>query len=290
MCSSDLQASAWSEPAWFEVELDQASGWRATWIGLGRIRLNFKPPTSLSPSDPVARALGPVPYLRRAFTVDRPVTSARLHVTALGLYEARLNGHRIGDAVLAPGWTDYTRRIPYQTYDVTGLLAGGENVLAALLADGWYSGFIGFDAKRAGAQYGPAPEFLAQLVIRFADGSDQWIVTDGRWRAAFGAIRHADLLMGERHDLALEPHGWDSPGFDTDGWLDVRCRDRDDVPLVADPGPPVRVTQEVPAVSIAADPAGRQIVDFGQNLPGWVRISVDGPPGACIRGIGRAHV
>ena len=279
---SSGQASGWSEPAWFEVELDP-SGWRASWIGLGRIRLNFKPPTSLSPSDPVARALGPVPHLRRAFTVDKPVASARLHVTALGLYEARLNGRRVGDAVLAPGWTDYTRRIPYQTYDVTGLLADGENVLGALLADGWYCGFIGFDAKRAGAQYGPAPEFLAQLVIRFADGSDQWIVTDGRWRAAFGAIRHADLLMGERHDLALEPHGWDSPGFDASGWLDVRCRDRDAVPLVADPGPPVRVTQEVPAVSITADPAGRQIVDFGQNLPGWVRISVDGPPGACIR-------
>ena len=101
--------------------------------------------------------MAPAPYLRRAFTVDGPVASARLHVTALGLYEARLNGQRVGDAFLAPGWTDYAQRVLYQTYDVTGLLAPGENVLGAILADGWYAGFVGFDAKRAGAHYGTAP-------------------------------------------------------------------------------------------------------------------------------------
>ena len=105
---------------------------------------------------------------------------------------------------------------------MTGLLAEGENVLGAILADGWYAGFVGFDAKRAGAHYGTAPELLAQLVITFADGTRQWIVTDEQWRAADGAIRHADLLMGERHDLRLEPHGWDAPGFDASGWRAVR--------------------------------------------------------------------
>ena len=105
----------------------------------------------------MARALTPAPYLRRAFTVDQPVTSARLYVTALGLYEARLNGRRVGDGFLTPGWTDYTRRIAYQTYDVTRLLTEGENVLGAILADGWYAGFYGFDAKRAGAHYGDYP-------------------------------------------------------------------------------------------------------------------------------------
>jgi alpha-L-rhamnosidase len=275
--------SPWSEPARFEVELDPAAGWRASWIGLGRIRENFRPPTGPGPSDAVARALAPVPYLRRAFTVGRQVASARLYVTALGLYEARLNGTRIGDAVLAPGWTDYGQRIQYQTYDVTSLLRSGENVLGALLADGWYCGFFGFDAKRAGAHYGAAPEFLAQLVITLRDGSDQWIVTDGQWQAGFGAIRHADLLMGERHDLALEPRGWDAPGFDASGWPGVRCRDRGGAALVADPGPPVRVTQEVAPRSIVRDPAGRQIVDFGQNLPGWLRIRVDAPAGTHIR-------
>jgi alpha-L-rhamnosidase len=275
--------SGWSEPASFEVELDPASGWRASWIGRGRLRGSFQPPSENGPSDAVVKALTPVPYLRRAFSVDRPVASARLHVTALGLYEARLNGSRIGDAVLAPGWTDYARRIQYQTYDVTGLLREGENVLGALVADGWYSGFVGFDAKRAGTHYGNAPEFLAQLVIEFGDGTDQWIVTDGQWQASFGAIRHADLLMGERHELALEPRGWDLPGFDSGSWAEVRCRDRDAVPLVADPGPPIRVTQEVAPRSVSVDRAGRHIVDFGQNLPGWLRIQVDAPAGTCIR-------
>jgi alpha-L-rhamnosidase len=275
--------SAWSEPARFEVELDPADGWRASWIGLGRVRDDFRAPTAPGPADPLRHALAPAPYLRRSFTLRQPAVSARLYVTARGLYEARLNGQRVGDAVLAPGWTDYAQRIAYQTYDVTGLLRPGENVLGALLADGWYSGFVGFDAKRAGAQYGAAPEFLAQLVIGFADGTDQWVVTDGEWRARFAAVRHADLLMGERHELALEPRGWDSPGFDPAGWRAVRCRDRDGTPLVADPGPPIRVTQEITPCGIERDAAGRHIVDFGQNLPGWLRVAVTGPAAACVR-------
>jgi alpha-L-rhamnosidase len=279
----DQAVSEWSEPARFEVELDPADGWRASWIGLGRIREDFRAPTATGPADPLRHALAPAPYLRRAFTVSQPAVSARLYVTARGLYEARLNGRRVGDGVLAPGWTDYAQRIGYQTYDVTGLLRPGENVLGAVLGDGWYSGFVGFDAKRAGAHYGAAPELLAQLVIGFADGTGQWVVTDGEWQARFAAVRHADLLMGERHDLALEPHGWDAPGFDPAGWRPVRCHGRDGTPLVADPGPPTRVTQEITPRCIERDPAGRHIVDFGQNLTGWLRITVNGPAGACVR-------
>jgi alpha-L-rhamnosidase len=283
--------SDWSDPAVFEVELDRTSGWHASWIGPGRVRESVTPPSGAGPVDPVARALTPAPYLRRAFTVDQPVTSARLYVTALGLYEARLNGRRVGDGFLTPGWTDYTQRIAYQTYDVTSLLNQGDNILGAILADGWYAGFYGFDPKRAGAHYGEVPELLAQLVLRLADGSDQRIVTDGQWESAAGSIRHADLLMGERHDLAREPHGWDVPGFIPHSgasgaggaWRPVRVRERDGTPLVADLGPPVRVTQEIAPRSIATDDHGRHIVDFGQNLTGWLRVKVEGPPGTQIR-------
>ena len=197
--------SSWTRPT---AGGDRGSGWARP--GRGSARRRGLP-------DPVAKALTPVPYLRRAFVLDSrwtSVASARLYVTALGLYEARLNGGRVGDAVLAPGWTDYARRVPYQTYDVTGLLREGENVIGALLADGWYAGFVGFDAKRAGAHYGTAPELLAQLVITFADGTASGWSPTASWRGRPGAIRHADLLMGERHDLALEPGGWDAPGFD----------------------------------------------------------------------------
>jgi alpha-L-rhamnosidase len=272
--------SEWSEPAWFEVELDPAH-WQASWIGLGAIRENFLPPAGDGPSDGVANALRPAPYLRHAFVLDEPVAWARLYVTALGLYEARLNGQRAGDYVLAPGWTDYARRIPYQTYDVGGLLHEGENVFGAIVADGWYCGFIGFDAKRAGAQYGDAPEFLAQLVIGLAGGGRRVILTGDQWRARFAAIRHADLLMGERHDLTLEPSGWDLPGYADDDWQPVRARGLDGRPLVADPGPPIRVIEDVVPRSIATDDDGRHIVDFGQNLTGWLRLRASA--GARIR-------
>ena len=277
------QASDWSDPAAFEVELDPAKGWQASWIAQDRARESVTAPTGDGPADPVARTMAPAPYLRRAFTLTGPVASARLYVTALGLYEARLNGHRVGDAFLAPGWTDYPRRVLYQAHDVTGLLVPGENVLGAIIADGWYAGFVGFDAKQPGAHYGTVPELLAQLVITLADGSQQWVVSDEHWRAQDGAIRHADLLMGEKHDLRLEPAGWDAPGFDAASWPAVRCRDRDSRTLAADPGPPVRVTQEIRPAAITRDTSGRQLIDFGQNLTGWVRIAVVAPPGATVR-------
>jgi alpha-L-rhamnosidase len=277
--------SPWSSPATFEVELDPVLGWRASWIGLGPARESFTPPIQEGRADPINNALHPAPYLRRPFVAAAPVASARLHVTALGLYEARLNGQRVGDAFLTPGWTDYDQRVLYQTYDVTGLLVAGENVLAAVLADGWYTGFVGFDAKRAGAHYGAAPELLAQLVLTYADGTSEVVGTGARWQGRFAAVRHADLLMGERHDLWMEPRGWDAPGFDagSGGWRAVRCRELDGRSLAADPGPPVRVTQSLPPVRVWRDEAGRQLVDFGQNLTGWVRLRADGPAGTAIR-------
>jgi alpha-L-rhamnosidase len=275
--------SEWSRPALFEVELDPLDGWQASWISAGRARKSVSPPAQAGPPDPVAMALKPAPYLRRAFTVSQPVVSARLYVTALGLYEARLNGQRIGDAFLTPGWTDYGQRILYQTYDVTSLLSHGENVLGAIIADGWYAGFVGYDAKRAGAHYGTAPELLAQLAITFGDGTAAQVVTDSQWQARLAAIRHADLLMGERQDLRLEVPGWDRPGFDASGWDPVRCRDRAWSPLAADPGPQVRVTEEIAPVSVARDNAGRHVIDFGQNLTGWLRLRADAAPGTVIR-------
>ena len=275
--------SDWSAPAWFEVELDPADDWHGSWIGQARVRESATPPTGAGPVDSVSRALTPAPYLRRVFSVGKPVASARLHVTALGLYEARLNGQRVGDAYLSPGWTDYDKRVLYQTYDVTSLLAAGENVLGAIIADGWYSGYFGFDPKRAGAHYGTVPELLAQLVITFEDGSRELIVTDEHWTVRAAAIRHADLLMGEKHDLRLEAHGWDTSGFDDTGWRAVRCRPLDGRPLVADPGPPIRVTETIRPVQVSRDDSGRYVIDFGQNLTGWVRVRADAPAGTTIR-------
>ena len=285
-------ASAWSAPASLEVELRPAD-WEASWIGLGPLREHFDPPSQPGRPDAVANALRPAPYLRRSFTLAGPVAAARLHVTALGLYEARLNGHRIGDAALAPGWTDYHQRVLYQSYDVTALLRDGENVLGAILGDGWYCGFVGFDAKRAGAHYGAAPELLAQLDITLQDGSVQRIVSDDQWTGRSAAIRHADLLMGERQELSLALPGWDGAdagdadardaGAEEAGWRPVRCRPLDGRVLAADPGVPVRVTEEISPAAVSRSADGVYVIDFGQNLTGWVRIRASGPAGTSIR-------
>jgi alpha-L-rhamnosidase len=288
--------SQWSAPASFAVELAPAD-WHASWIGLGPVRDSFGPPSQPGVPDPVASALRPAPYLRHSFTLAAPAVTARLHVTALGLYEARLNGQRIGDAFLTPGWTDYGQRVLYQTYDVTHLLREGENVLGAILGDGWYAGFVGFDAKRAGAHYGPAPELLAQLELTLADGTAARVVSDGQWQGRFAAIRHADPLMGERHDLRLEPPGWDAPGYGAPasgaagaaGWRPVRHRPRDGRVLAADPGVPVRVTQQLSPVAVTRTADGTRVIDFGQNLTGWLAIRADGPAGTTI-GVRHAEV
>jgi alpha-L-rhamnosidase len=303
----DGLVSAWSAAASFAVELAPAD-WTACWIGLGPLRESFTPPSQPGRPDPVASALRPAPYLRRSFTLAGPVATARLQVTALGLYEARLNGQRVGDAFLTPGWTDYGQRVLYQAYDVTALLREGENVLGAVLGDGWYAGFTGFDAKRAGTHYGAAPELLAQLEVTYRDGTTARVVSDGRWQGRFAAIRHADLLMGERHDLRLEPNGWDAPGGDApggdssggdapggdspgdgeaaaggSGWREVLSRPRDGRVLSADPGVPVRVTQEVSPVSVTRAADGTRVIDFGQNLTGWLSIRASGPAGTVVR-------
>jgi alpha-L-rhamnosidase len=272
----------WSAPAHFETGLVPGD-WEAQWVGLGADHGPHQAPTEEGPVDPVALAMKPAQYLRRPFALDKPVHSGRLYVTALGVYRVSINGSRVGDAVLAPGWTDYAKRILYQTFDVTGLLARGDNVLGAVIADGWACSFYGFDGKRPGAHYARYPELLSQLTVRFVDGSEVTISTDDEWTGSTGAVVYADLLMGERRDMAKEPDGWDRPGFGSSSWRRVLCRPRSKASLVADPGPPVRVIEEIPAKTISRRPSGKLLVDFGQNLAGWVRLRVEEPPGTDVR-------
>ena len=172
--------SQWSSPASFETELAQAD-WAASWIGLGALRESFTPPSQPGKPDAVDSALRPAPYLRYSFSLAEPVASARLHVTALGLYEARLNGQRVGDAFLTPGWTDYGQRVLYQSYDVTGLLRDGENVLGAVLGDGCSRRVRRVRRQARGSALRPRrPGLLAQLEITFADGTAARVVSDAR--------------------------------------------------------------------------------------------------------------
>ncbi|MEV4580475.1 family 78 glycoside hydrolase catalytic domain [Nonomuraea jabiensis] len=233
----------------------------------------------LEPEDWSARFAGPGEgsLLRGEFRARSGVRAARLYTTALGLYEAELNGQVVGDHVLAPGWTAYRHRLRYQTYDVTDLLREGANCLGATLADGWYRGRLGFEGKRA--LYGDQLAWLAQLEISYADGTTERFVTDPSWRAAPGPLVSSGLYDGEVHDARLERSGWSLPGFDDSGWAAVEIVDRDLSTLVAPDGPPVRRTEILAPVERRTSPSGATIYDFGQNLVGRLRITARGRAG-----------
>ena len=273
------ESSPYGGPAVFEAGLLEKSDWKGDWISLGKgPDEDFDPPTG-EEYDDLANGLAPSPYLRKEFSLDRTVRRARLYATARGVYELSINGARVGEDVLAPGWTDYDQRIQYQTYDVTSLLEDGPNSLGGVLGDGWYSGFVGFDPKHRGALYGPRPQLLAQLDVEYEDGTTERIATDGSWRCSTGPILFSDLLMGESYDARKEMSGWAEPGFDASEWYGVEAAEIGDTNLVAQPDEGVRVTEEVEAKTVTEPENGVYVFDLGRNIVGWVRLRVEGEAG-----------
>lgn len=225
------------------------------------------------------RVVKPAPLLRKRFTVTKRVASARLLTTALGLHETRLNGARVGDDVLAPGWTDYTKRLQYKVYDVTERIRQGTNALGAWLGNGWYSGSLGF----AGSQrYGAQPWYSARLLITFTDGTTQLVLTDDSWKVATGAIRADDLYHGETYDARLHIGGWDGADFDDGGWAAAAVHDGAAPHLVAQVDNGVTVQHEFRPVSITQPQPGVFIFDLGQNFTGWNRLALRGDAGTTV--------
>ena len=225
-----------------------------------------------------------VPLLRREFTLAEDVRRATLHVSARGLYEVRINGKRIGDELLAPGCTDYSTRIQYQSHDVAALLHRGANAIGALLGYGWYAGHMNLNENRC--FYGYFPQFIAQLDIELASGKRLSICSDGQWRSTLeGPLRWSDLLDGEGYDCRREIPGWDQPGFDDRTWQKVWSQPRDEVALVWQRSQPVRAIQEMRPVSVKKTKADVYVFDLGQEITGWCRLKVNGPAGAhlCLR-------
>jgi alpha-L-rhamnosidase len=265
---TDLGESGWSAPGWFELALDPTD-WTAAWI---------RPPEH-EPSPPGER---PAHLLRARFDSDaQTVESARLWITALGTYEAFLNGTRIGTAELTPGFTQYDEHLQVQAYDVTSLLRPGANSIGVILADGWYRGQLGM--TRASDQWGDRTALLAQLEVTQDDGTTTVIGTDLGWRSGSGHVVAADLIAGERWDLRRLPRGWDEPGFDDSAWPFCEAAAAPAADLVDSPAPPVRRVQEIRPVSVTRLDERRQIVDLGQNINGWTRLSRLGPAGTTVR-------
>ncbi|MFC1961282.1 family 78 glycoside hydrolase catalytic domain, partial [Chloroflexota bacterium] len=262
------QVSAYSQVASWQMGLLAAQDWQASWIGLP------VEPTQ----DPVMR---PPFYARRTFQPAEPVKSAVLFATARGCYKTFLNGAPVGDNVLTPGWTDYHKRIQVQMYDVTDLLQDQANVLAALVGDGWYAGYVGMNRQRN--RYGTAPQGLFQLHITYASGAEEIISSDQAWQVSTGPIAYSDLLMGEYYDARQEIPGWNLPNFAATDWQPVTVQARDETPLVGQPNQPMRITQQIKPVAITRPDADTCIFDLGQNMVGWVRLNVSGPAGTHIQ-------
>ncbi len=258
--------SAWSEPAWWEMGLLEPDDWSATWIWPGII------------GDTMPGL--PAPMLRRPFTVDGRVATARLYITSHGLNEPWLNGRRVGDRLFTPGWTSYGRRLQYETYDVTDMLRPGANVLGAVLGDGWYRSRLGW--VHHDNIYGSRLGLLAQLVIRYADGRTAVVSSDASWRTTTGPILASTIYDGERYDARLEQDGWSEPGFDASAWMGVILGGDTAAARIAPAGPPVRAVEELTPVRIFRTPSGLTVADMGQNMVGWVRLRVAGPRGTTV--------
>jgi alpha-L-rhamnosidase len=266
--ASDGGESEWSPTASFEMGLLERSDWSAEWIS------HLVLDTASAPED--MRPHAPAPLLRRTLTLSEAPRRARLYITALGLYEAAINGTRVGDERLAPGWTDYHTRVDYRVSDVTPLLREGDNVVSVRIGDGWYAGTVGPWGRR---RYGDRPALLCQLEVDLDSGERLTIATDEQWRTADGGTWLNDLQLGERTDFGAEPSGWMAPGFDDSGWQAAVRRADPGARLVASRDDGVRVAQSRPAASVKALDGGRQIVDLGANAAGVVRLRLDATAG-----------
>jgi len=282
--------TARSAPSLWTMGLLEKSDWSARWIATDPETIKRDKeavaPTLLEPGTPA--------LFRKEFDVPVPIKRAMLYASARGLFELRANGRRVGEDIFAPEWTNYDKRIHYRTYDVTALLAPGRNALGAVLGDGWWSGYVGWQETRA--RYGSLENSLIiQLEIELADGKRLTVVTDGSWTCNTGPILSSDFMMGEIYDARRERKGWDSARIDEGRarhsvraeaalpWQPAREVAAPAVPLVAQRSEPVQVVETLAPVSVNEISPGVFIYDLGQNIAGWVRLGVNAPAGTRVQ-------
>lgn len=258
------KATKWSDWAHWHTGAFDPGFWKAKWIGVAREEEGK-----------------PSPVLRRSFsTAKKKIRTAHLYITSLGMYEAQLNGKRIGDAYLSPGWTSYDKRLQYQVYEVSGLLQPGENVTGVSLGSGWYRSYIGFAGQNN--FYGKELALLYQLKITYSDGSTDWILSDEKWKSATAEVRSSEIYHGEIIDNNRMLKGWAAPGFDDRNWAPVKLMPAYTKALVATQNEPIRKREVLQPVKFITTPKGEKVLDFGQNMVGWVRVKVRGNKGDTI--------
>lgn len=219
-------------------------------------------------------------YLRRQIYLSGEIESAYVCTTALGLYHFYINGSKIGQDEMAPGWTSYQKHLCYQTYDVTDSLRTGLNTLAAMVGAGWYKGKMGFLHLRN--NYGDQTAFLMQLQVRFRDGRQESFVTDESWEGQDGPVLFSEIYDGEIYDARLEIPHWNDVSLNGK-FHSVRRVNFPKTVLTAQAGSRVKAMEAFPAVQVFVTPQGDTVLDFGQNLTGWVSFRLKGREGAGAR-------
>ncbi len=285
-------ASPWSEPALWHMGLLNEDDWQAQWIGApwqGEETL----PKPGWPGDFLPDELPPpAPLLRKYFNINKTVEKAVVYTTGLGYFEIYLNGEKIGDDVLVPNQTNYGKRdglmeqniplpddftnykVMYLAYDVTAMLRQGENAVGGIIGNGFYN-----PAKYWAQGYG-TPRFIAQIHIQYVDGTEDVIITDESWKASKSPILMDMVYYGEHYDARLEQPGWNAPGFDDSAWKAVALRNAPEGKMVAHTAHPDKIMERLKPVSIEKMYDGRWMIDFGEEVSGWVRLTdVEGPEG-----------
>lgn len=232
------------------------------------------------PGEQAAEVGRAVTYLRRSFTVPAGFKEARLYATAFGLYEMSINGQRVGADVLSPGYTDYTKRVLLQARDVTALMRAGENVIGGILSGGWCTLRAGTAPALCGSD---PPRLRATLEVTRADGSRQTLESDDEWQHATGPLLSAELVQGESYDARREMPGWNAPGFDASSWKPaVQYDEGIERNVLTDPGVPMRVNEDVPALTVSEPSAGVYVFDLGRSIVGWPRLLLEAPAGTDV--------
>jgi alpha-L-rhamnosidase len=260
------KVSEWSHPAFFQMALLNKDDWKAKWIEPGYA------------GDTVGAAC---PMFRKQFTANKKIVSATAYITAHGLYEAQINGQRVGDAYLTPGWTSYNHRLQYQVYDVTSLLKPGENAVGVTIGNGWYRGPVAWGNNIN--LYGKSSGLLFQLNLAYSDGTSEIIPSDNSWKSTTGAIRYSEIYNGETIDARKDKAGWAMPGYKDSGWSRVNVADFSLDNLISTSNEPVRKHETFKPQKVIITPKGEKVIDFGQNLVGWIVIKVKGNAGDTIR-------
>jgi alpha-L-rhamnosidase len=269
--------SPWSELALWEMGLLAPEDWHAQWIR--RAEADPKSEDDFFNDHPA-------PLLRKEFTVRKPIARARAYISGLGYYELRLNGQRVGDHVLDPGWTTYSKRILYSTYDVTAQLRQGRNAIGIMLGNGWYNPLplrmFGHVNLREHLTIGK-PRVILRLAIDYADGTSESVVTDPTWKTSAGPILRNNVYLGEVYDARREQPGWDEANFSEANWDNAVPAEEPLGPLEPQIAPPIRVARALQPVKRSQPKPGTYIFDFGQNFGGRVALHVKGPAGTKVR-------